>query len=84
MTLTTNFILHHRNKVFLGGAQDSVHWKKQSHDNIMELYSKQRSDVDGSRMAIGGSWSPDRETIDAQLNEMKKRVSLDLSTTDTT
>ena len=25
------------------------------------------------------SWSPDRKTIDAQLNEMKKRVSMDVS-----
>ena len=28
------------------------------------------------------SWSPDRKTIDAQLNEIKKRVSMDVSALD--
>ena len=28
------------------------------------------------------SWSPDRKTIDAQLNEMKRRVSMDVSALD--
>ena len=57
--------------------------------NSMPLpHGLQRDSSDRTRtVSLSGGrslrqWSPDRKTIDAQLNEMKKRVSMDVSVLD--
>lgn len=67
-------------------SQNSSHKRRQS---LQEPHSEHKlhSDPEKSRMTTGRgggfsgrpSWSPDRRTIDAQLNEMKKRVSVGVS-----
>ena len=53
--------------------------------SIRSKHTLQRDSSERTRtISLNGrqSWSPDRKSIDAQLNEIKKRVSMDVSALD--
>ena len=72
-------------------SQKPSHKRRQSLEELhsinssSKLHALRRDISDRTRtvsLSGGRSWYPDRKTIDAQLNEMKKRVSMDVSALD--
>ena len=81
---------HTKASVHSRSSRKPSHKRRQSlqehySNSVRSKHTLQRDSSERTRtvsLSSRQSWSPDRKTIDAQLNEIKKRVSMDVSALD--